>query len=1088
MAQSDRTENRLPERIYKLQPDRTLSLRGFDTFAAAATIHSASPTGFKVSGTFRDPADFAVAVLYDADNFYEHPRLKYLPDFDFSGLTLSFNLHYTDGLQPIDSPKYNWIDWATLDCIRPNGTAAKVRLWDNATLVDSTFPAATATVTVTTDSYVRPYDRITLWFQNLAFDYVVPGELPRSVEFHFFAGTTGALHSVTVNGRSYNHIEADGEDGAAQAAALIAAINAGMDPDVVASSGSLSNGVVLTVRGGREGVAVPVSASDSNGSTSLYSSSPTLVAAGLAAQINVADWVTANTTHALLATSSGAQVTITAARYGTATVVGTSVTLTSGARFTGITVGSFLRVGNSTFAVASVESPTHLTLTTAAADGTGIAWVAPRGGREGNMIRLYALTTAPTLALDHTEIQLSGGSSTVIWNCVLDFSALGIDQLRQCWLTFAPALTDGAAYMPSDWEATFSSWTITGPETTRTLQVAGPGSVRLDQSDSACKYQGSWITESGFYSNYFARASSDPTASLTVTYNCQFTHDLYLGTSLYPDRAVLLAQLDGDSPTPIDCRLDAVSAVVTRRLVRAGVAAGEHTVRFTVQTAGAFYFDFLEAAVRTDVPDDLPARTNISPALDFDTDHTYKLTPARLMWIMDKLGYAGPMNEYLGVFWWNERIPVGGSVSQARMAFTGTFAAGDKATITINGTSLDKDVYAGDSLGTIAGHFAAWVNETLVGVWASATPAGELTITSRSPAPAYNLNIAVATISAAGNLAITQTPVAGNYPEWVIDDTAGQPLNRAARDWHADFFSLCHARSREVVTACSLELVNPPNGFVARFPDTARTAVATATGFGTLVSNHCAVGATRLIAFQKKVFRAIAQLQAAAGLVPSVQFGECLWWYFPQPGGGMAFYDDETLAAAEAALGRPLHQFNIPHDDPTVNASADAIFLRDRLRDHIGALVADIRAAYPTVRCELLWPYDVDYPVPVPGESPYLGGQLNRFVNLPIEWQTQSTSGFDTVKVEALAFATGMRNLNLAREAVALFPAFGWDRAAVRYLVPVFGSATPWNKELDMVWGEGIPYANLWAFDHICLFNLDVPERALDRRSVVRSG
>src|ERR1051326_5101787 len=122
-----RTCHCLPERIYKLQPDRTLSLRGFDSFAAAASIHSASPSGFTVSGTFRDPADFAVAVLYDADNFYEHPSIKYLPDFNFAGLTLNFDLNYTDGVQPIDSPKYNWIDWATLDCIRADGTSAQVR-------------------------------------------------------------------------------------------------------------------------------------------------------------------------------------------------------------------------------------------------------------------------------------------------------------------------------------------------------------------------------------------------------------------------------------------------------------------------------------------------------------------------------------------------------------------------------------------------------------------------------------------------------------------------------------------------------------------------------------------------------------------------------------------------------------------------------------------------------------------------------------------------------------------------------------------------------------------------------------------------
>ena len=31
----------------------------------------------------------------------------------------------------------------------------------------------------------------------------------------------------------------------------------------------------------------------------------------------------------------------------------------------------------------------------------------------------------------------------------------------------------------------------------------------------------------------------------------------------------------------------------------------------------------------------------------------------------------------------------------------------------------------------------------------------------------------------------------------------------------------------------------------------------------------------------------------------------------------------------------------------------------------------------------------------------------------------------------------------------------------------------------------GLNTNNLWAFDHICLYNLDVPEKALERRSVV---
>jgi hypothetical protein len=335
-----------------------------------------------------------------------------------------------------------------------------------------------------------------------------------------------------------------------------------------------------------------------------------------------------------------------------------------------------------------------------------------------------------------------------------------------------------------------------------------------------------------------------------------------------------------------------------------------------------------------------------------------------------------------------------------------------------------------------------------------------------------------------------------------------------------------------------MELVNPPAGYAALFPDAARTPVSTATGFGTLVSNHCAAGSSKLLAYQKSVYRAIAQMQSAAGLTPSVQYGEFLWWYFARiesltvgyasytspisigtaaphgltngmqvviygvsgngaytsggtvsvDGGGMAFYDDETMAAAQAALGRPLYVFNSRQDDPAVNSGADAVFLRNRLRDHVGALVGDIRSAFPLVKCEVLWPYDVNYPTPVPAVNPTLGGPLLRFVNLPVEWQTQPSSGLDRMKVEALSFGSGMRNLDLANEAIQLFPAFGWPLNSLRYLVPVFGSATPWIRELGLALAAGIATNNLWAFDHVCLFNLDVPEKPLERRSVIKAA
>src|SRR6476469_544821 len=107
------------EQIVKLQPDRTIYLRGFTGVGSAASLYGCSPTGFTVCGVFRDMADFCVLILYDADNSFEHYSVRYLPSFDLSGMVLNFNISY-QGLQPIDSAKYSWIDWAQLDVVGPS--------------------------------------------------------------------------------------------------------------------------------------------------------------------------------------------------------------------------------------------------------------------------------------------------------------------------------------------------------------------------------------------------------------------------------------------------------------------------------------------------------------------------------------------------------------------------------------------------------------------------------------------------------------------------------------------------------------------------------------------------------------------------------------------------------------------------------------------------------------------------------------------------------------------------------------------------------------------------------------------------------
>ena len=79
-------------------------LRGFDRRGAAASLNNASAAGFTLSGCWSDQADFAVAVLLDADDVYGHLfTSRYLPDFSLAGVTLDFDLAWVakPGLQEI---------------------------------------------------------------------------------------------------------------------------------------------------------------------------------------------------------------------------------------------------------------------------------------------------------------------------------------------------------------------------------------------------------------------------------------------------------------------------------------------------------------------------------------------------------------------------------------------------------------------------------------------------------------------------------------------------------------------------------------------------------------------------------------------------------------------------------------------------------------------------------------------------------------------------------------------------------------------------------------------------------------------------
>ena len=138
--------------------------------------------------------------------------------------------------------------------------------------------------------------------------------------------------------------------------------------------------------------------------------------------------------------------------------------------------------------------------------------------------------------------------------------------------------------------------------------------------------------------------------------------------------------------------------------------------------------------------------------------------------------------------------------------------------------------------------------------------------------------------------------------------------------------------------------------WVQRFPD--GTAVETATGFGTLNSSQIAFSAGPQN-YMAQAHAAMAGLMLAAGLTPKLQFGEILWWFLANSS-GMAFYDADTQAAAQASLGRALATFHTPNDDPSVNSYADASFLRTRLYNYVAAIQSYVLSQCASAIFELL--------------------------------------------------------------------------------------------------------------------------------------
>ncbi len=158
------------ETLQKLQPDRDLQCYFFEPSAIAA-LSATSPSGFTVSGTWRQQFDWAV-IEWNRDDVFEHPMLRTLPDGDLSGMTLSYQETRSNCI-PMDSNLFATVDWPSLRVWANDGTGEniyKVPLTSYSTPIAGQYRPATAQISL--GGIITPGDYAGFTFLDEHYSYL----------------------------------------------------------------------------------------------------------------------------------------------------------------------------------------------------------------------------------------------------------------------------------------------------------------------------------------------------------------------------------------------------------------------------------------------------------------------------------------------------------------------------------------------------------------------------------------------------------------------------------------------------------------------------------------------------------------------------------------------------------------------------------------------------------------------------------------------------------------------------------------------------------------------------------------------------
>lgn len=732
-----------------------------------------------------------------------------------------------------------------------------------------------------------------------------------------------------------------------------------------------------------------------------------------------------------------------------------------------------------TFSADFVATSSDASVTLTWKDGPN--WAALRGAN-GSRMTVYGFAENGAPCWQVPAMPFSGGAFPTKYQVTIDFGALkqsGIptNRVRKLRWTWSADL-QASEFQQQEFQVAISNWSVSG--TNRQYMLAGPGSRRIEESDTSMSFSADWAIESGNYSGSRIRQVTTQGSTCGCTYSESATHDLYLGTRLLANGATVAITIDGLSCPALNTSLPGEDVLVRTKL--GTFQAGSHTVLLTHAgpSGAALYFDFLEIVYPSgDLPDFVPQKL-LALATDWDTYHSQSLPAERTAWLINKLGFNGRVNHYAGALWFYEITRPGTQYASAALALSLDAAIPNAVAVLAiaagsTPTLITHTVLPDDTPENVAQALAALVNMGTNLVWASAT-GSQLLLTARAMGTQGDgisvaldpSSVGVLAAPSSGTLtggvdgvpytldttnSLNQMLVAtADY--WRTDTSALPRINRAARDWHQAYFTALKGYGLDCVTAFSTELMNgdpnPAAGLVQVYPDGTPAVLNTPS----VQTNFSPVA----LGYWVQVYIEMAQLQLAAGLAPYLQFGEVQWWYFPNAS-GMPFYDSYTTTQFASQFGLPMQTIRSNTADPSLYPN-ECSFLPSLIGAYTAAIRNAVQFQIPACRFEVLYPVDTN-------DTP-----LNRIVNFPdSDWTPESLT---CLKTENFTY-TGNYNLDQSTYSIGVPAAKGFSSSASSHLVGIGDAWSPWMKEVDIARAAGLESVVLFALDQYCLIGYPAP-------------